>query len=99
MRNDLYAGTEVLAYEKDLLTGKILSAQKHTGKKVLSADEEFFIQSVVDRGTNVSGNMFFHAFFGMLFVMIYFLIRDWGGIISMKAILYRSIATGKDKKY
>ena len=36
--------------------------QKHTGKKALSADEEFFIQSVVDRGTKVSGNKFFQAF-------------------------------------
>ncbi|TFU94354.1 DNA methylase [Barnesiella sp. WM24] len=36
--------------------------QKHTGKKVLSADEEFFIQSVVDRGTKVPGNKFFQAF-------------------------------------
>ncbi len=36
--------------------------QKHTAKKALSADEEFFIQSVVDRGTKVSGNKFFQAF-------------------------------------
>lgn len=36
--------------------------QKHTGKKALSADEEFFIQSVVDRGTKVPGNKFFQAF-------------------------------------
>ena len=36
--------------------------QKHTGKKTLSADEEFFIQSVVDRGTKVPGNKFFQAF-------------------------------------
>lgn len=36
--------------------------QKHTGKNVLSADEEFFIQSVVDRGTKVPGNKFFQAF-------------------------------------
>ena len=36
--------------------------QKHTGKKALSADEEFFIQSVVDRGTKVPGNRFFQAF-------------------------------------
>ena len=36
--------------------------QKHTGKKSLSADEEFFIQSVVDRGTKVSGNKFFQVF-------------------------------------
>ena len=36
--------------------------QKHTGKKSLSADEEFFIQSVVDRGTKVSDNKFFQAF-------------------------------------
>ena len=36
--------------------------QKHTGKKALSADEEFFIQSVVDRGTKVTGNKFFQAF-------------------------------------
>ena len=36
--------------------------QKHTEKKSLSADEEFFIQSVVDRGTKVNGNKFFQAF-------------------------------------
>lgn len=36
--------------------------QKHTGKKALSADEEFFIQSVVDRGTKIPGNKFFQAF-------------------------------------
>ncbi len=36
--------------------------QKNTGKKTLSADEEFFIQSVVDRGTKVNGNKFFQAF-------------------------------------
>ena len=36
--------------------------QKNTGKKTLSADEEFFIQSVVDRSTKVSGNKFFQAF-------------------------------------
>ena len=29
----------------------LIILQKHTGKKALSADEEFFIQSVVDRGT------------------------------------------------
>ena len=39
-----------------------ITTQKHTGKKALSADEEFFIQSVVDRGTKVSGNKFFQAF-------------------------------------
>ena len=36
--------------------------QKNTGKKTLSANEEFFIQSVVDRGTKVPGNKFFQAF-------------------------------------
>ena len=36
--------------------------QKHTEKKSLSADEEFFIQSVIDRGTKVAGNKFFQAF-------------------------------------
>ena len=36
--------------------------QKHTEKKSLSADEELFIQSVVDRGTKVPGNKFFQAF-------------------------------------
>ena len=40
----------------------IIILQKHTGKKALSADEEFFIQSVVDHGTKVSGNKFFQAF-------------------------------------
>ena len=40
----------------------LIIMQKHTGKKTLSADEEFFIQSVVDRGTKVPGNKFFQAF-------------------------------------
>ena len=40
----------------------LIILQKHTGKKSLSADEEFFIQSVVDRGTKVPGNKFFQAF-------------------------------------
>ena len=48
------AGTDA---ESDLII-----LQKHTGKKALSADEEFFIQSVVDRGTKVPGNKFFQAF-------------------------------------
>ena len=36
--------------------------QKHSDKKMLSADEEFFIQSIVDRGTKVSGNKYLMAF-------------------------------------
>ena len=40
----------------------LIILQKHTGKKALSADKEFFIQSVVDRGTKVPGNKFFQAF-------------------------------------
>ena len=40
----------------------LIILQKHTGKKALSADEEFFIQSVVDRCTKVPGNKFFQAF-------------------------------------
>ena len=40
----------------------LIILQKHTGKKALSADEEFFIQSVVDRGTKVPGNKFFQVF-------------------------------------
>ena len=40
----------------------LIILQKHTGKKSLSADEEFFIQSVVDSGTKVPGNKFFQAF-------------------------------------
>ena len=40
----------------------LIILQKHTGKKTLSADEEFFIQSVIDRGTKVPGNKFFQAF-------------------------------------
>ena len=40
----------------------LIILQKHTGKKALSSDEEFFIQSVVDRGTKVPGNKFFQAF-------------------------------------
>jgi len=40
----------------------LIILQKHTEKKSLSADEEFFIQSVIDRGTKVPGNKFFQAF-------------------------------------
>ncbi|NDO61044.1 DNA methylase [Bacteroides caecimuris] len=40
----------------------LIILQKHTGKKSLSVDEEFFIQSVVDRGTKVLGNKYFQAF-------------------------------------
>ncbi|WP_289747602.1 N-6 DNA methylase, partial [uncultured Bacteroides sp.] len=40
----------------------LIILQKHTGKKSLSVDEEFFIQSVVDRGTKVPGNKYFQAF-------------------------------------
>ena len=40
----------------------LIILQKHTGKKALSADEEFFIQSVVDRGTKVPSNRFFESF-------------------------------------
>ena len=40
----------------------LIILQKHTSKKALSADEEFFIQSVVDRGTKVQGNKFFQSF-------------------------------------
>ena len=40
----------------------LIVLQKHDGKKSLSADEEFFIQSVVDSETKVPGNKFFTAF-------------------------------------
>lgn len=40
----------------------LIILQKHEGKKSLSADEEFFIQSIVDKGTNVPNNKFFEAF-------------------------------------
>lgn len=40
----------------------LIILQKHTGKKALSADEEFFIQSIVDRDTKVPNNKFFVAF-------------------------------------
>ncbi|MEZ3591369.1 MAG: N-6 DNA methylase [Muribaculaceae bacterium] len=40
----------------------LIILQKHEGKKSLSADEEFFIQSVVDRDTKVANNKFFEAF-------------------------------------
>ncbi len=40
----------------------LIILQKHSTKKALSADEEFFIQSVIDRGTKVPGNKFFQAF-------------------------------------
>ena len=40
----------------------LIILQKHTGKKALSADEEFFIRSIVDRGTKVPGNKYLMAF-------------------------------------
>ena len=40
----------------------LIILQKHTGKKMLSADEEFFIQSIVDSGTKVPGNKYLMAF-------------------------------------
>ena len=48
------AGTEV--------GSDLIILQKHTDKKALSADEEFFVQSIVDRDTKVPTNKFFAAF-------------------------------------
>ena len=47
LRNDMYPGTEVLAYEKDLLTGKILSAL-HPSSIVLIVN--FFITLSTNNG-------------------------------------------------
>lgn len=40
----------------------LIILQKHTGKKAISADEEFFIQSIVDRETKAPNNKYFAAF-------------------------------------
>ena len=40
----------------------LIILQKHTNKKALSADEEFFIQSIVDRDTKAPNNKYFAAF-------------------------------------
>ncbi|RXE61568.1 DNA methylase [Muribaculaceae bacterium Isolate-004 (NCI)] len=40
----------------------LIILQKHTNKKALSADEEFFIQSIVDNVTKVPNNKYFAAF-------------------------------------
>ena len=40
----------------------LIILQKHTGKKALSADEEFFVQSIVDRDTKAPTNKYFAAF-------------------------------------
>lgn len=40
----------------------LIILQKHTGKKGMSADEEFFIQSIVDRDTKAPTNKYFAAF-------------------------------------
>ncbi|WP_301746181.1 DNA methylase, partial [uncultured Duncaniella sp.] len=40
----------------------LIILQKHTGKKALSADEEFFIQSIVDRDTKAPTNKYFAAY-------------------------------------
>ena len=39
----------------------LIILQKHEGKKSLSANEEFFIQSIIDKGTGVPNNKFFEA--------------------------------------
>ncbi len=40
----------------------LIILQKHTGKKALSADEEFFIQSIIDRDTKAPTNKYFAAY-------------------------------------
>ncbi|MCM1142327.1 MAG: N-6 DNA methylase, partial [Muribaculum sp.] len=40
----------------------LIILQKHTDKKALSADEEFFIQSIVDRETKAPNNKYFAAY-------------------------------------
>ncbi|MCM1139893.1 MAG: N-6 DNA methylase [Muribaculum sp.] len=40
----------------------LIILQKHTGKKAISADEEFFIQSIVDRETKAPNNKYFAAY-------------------------------------
>ncbi len=40
----------------------LIILQKHTGKKSISVDEEFFVQSIVDRETKVPNNKYFAAF-------------------------------------
>ena len=40
----------------------LIILQKHTGKKAMSADEEFFIQSIVDRDTKAPTNKYFAAY-------------------------------------
>lgn len=40
----------------------LIILQKHTGKKAMSADEEFFIQSIVDRDTKATTNKYFAAY-------------------------------------
>ena len=40
----------------------LIILQKHTGKKGMSADEEFFIQSIVDRDTKAPTNKYFAAY-------------------------------------
>ena len=40
----------------------LIILQKHSDKKKLSMEEEFFIQSIVDRNTKVQGNRFFESF-------------------------------------
>lgn len=40
----------------------LIILQKHTDKKALSADEEFFIQSIVDRETKSPNNKYFAAY-------------------------------------
>ena len=40
----------------------LIILQKHTDKKALSADEEFFIQSIIDRDTKAPTNKYFAAY-------------------------------------
>ncbi len=44
------------------LGADLIILQKHTNKKALSADEEFFIQSIVDRETKSPNNKYFPEF-------------------------------------
>ena len=40
----------------------LIILQKHTGKQAMSADEEFFIQSIIDRDTKAPTNKYFAAY-------------------------------------
>lgn len=71
----------------------LIILQKHTGKKALSADEEFSFSRLLIVAPKYPATSSFSLSRRMLSALMLFVIY-WGGIISMKAILYSCITMG-----